>query len=261
MTVIANETKRKCREGKVTLGAGIRLARTVEAGMAMKACGYDWLFIDTEHGPLTLDSASQVSIAALRQGVTPIVRVAALEGHLITRILDGGAQGIVLPHVNTAEEARELVRIAKFPPEGDRSSGGALPQTGYEPMPPAEMLPALNRETLLVPMIETPEAGEAAEEIAAVEGIDVLLIGTNDLCLGMGIPGAHEHERVNKVYDQVISACKKHGKTPGMGGAYGAEVIERRIGEGIRFILSGSDFSFMMAGARAQAEAIRKIQI
>ncbi len=261
MAVITNETKKKCREGKVTLGAGVRMAKTVEVGMAMRACGYDWLFIDTEHGPFNLETATQIATAALTQGITPLVRVASLEAHLSTRILDAGAQGIVLPHVNNADEARQFVNICKFPPEGERSSGGGLPHAAFEPIPPTELLPAINREMLLVAMIETPEAGENADEIAAVEGIDVLLIGTNDLSTGMGIPGQHRDERVNRVYDQVLSACAKHGKTSGMGGSYEPALIEERIQAGMRFILSGSDLSFMIAGARAQADMIRKVAV
>ncbi len=261
MAVIINETKKKSREGQVTLGAGVRMAKTVEIGMAMKACGYDWLFIDTEHGPFNLETATQIATAALTQGITPLVRVASLEAHLSTRILDCGAQGIVLPHVNTAEEAREFVDICKFPPEGERSSGGGLPHAAFGPMAPAELLSAVNREMLLVAMIETPEAGENADEIAAVDGIDVLLIGTNDLSTGMGIPGQHEHERVNLVYDQVLAACIKHGKTPGMGGSYHPDLIEKRIKAGMRFILSGSDLNFMIAGAKLQAEMIRKAAV
>jgi 2-keto-3-deoxy-L-rhamnonate aldolase RhmA len=234
------------------------MAKTVEVGMAMKASGYDWLFIDTEHGPFNLETATQISTAALTQGITPLVRVASLEAHLSTRILDGGAQGIVLPHVDTEEEARKLVNICKFPPEGHRSSGGGLPFAAFESVPATEFLPAVNHEMLLVAMIETPEAGDNADAIAAVDGIDVVLIGTNDLSTGMGIPGQHDDPRVNKVYDQVLSACAKHGKCPGMGGSYDPDLIERRIQDGMRFILSGSDLSFMIAGAKKQAEMIRQ---
>jgi len=258
LPVIVNETKRKCREGKITLGSGVRMARTVEVGLALKAVGFDWLFIDLEHGPFDLETAQQLAIGALTQGITPLVRVADLSPHLSTRILDAGAQGIVLPHVNSAEEARELVRICKFPPEGGRSSGGGLAHGRFEAMDAAQLLADVNREMLLVAMVETPEAGENADAIAAVPGVDVLLIGTNDLSTGMGLVGQHDHPRVNKVYEQVIAACRKHGKTAGMGGSYAPAMIERRVKEGIRFILSGSDLNFMIAGAKAMAEAIRK---
>ena len=259
LPIITNETKRKSYAGEVTLGAGVRMARTVEVGLAMKAAGFDWLFIDLEHGPFDLETAQQISIAALTQGITPLVRVASLDPHLSTRILDGGAQGIVLPHVNNAQEAEEFVKICKFPPEGGRSAGGGLAHGSFEAMDPMALLSGINDETLLVAMIETPEAGDEADAIAAVDGIDVLLIGTNDLSLGMGIVGQHDDPRVNKVYDQVNAACQKHGKIAGMGGSYDPRMIERRIKEGMRFILSGSDLNFMSAGAKAQADMIREL--
>ncbi len=259
MAIITNETKRKSYAGEVTLGVGVRMARTVEVGLAMRAAGFDWLFIDLEHGPFDLETAQQISIAALSQGITPLVRVAGLDAHLSTRVLDSGAQGIVLPHVNDAGEAAELVRICKFPPEGDRSAGGGLAHGGFAAIGAEEMLRGVNEQTLLVAMIETPEAGEQADAIAAVEGIDVLLIGTNDLSTGMGIVGQHDHPRVNKVYDQVIAACRKHGKVAGMGGSYAPEMIQRRIAEGMRFILAGSDLTFMNTGAKAQANMIREL--
>lgn len=256
MGVIVNETKRKSLAGEVTLGAGARMARTVEVGLAMKAAGFDWLFIDLEHGPFDLETTQQISIAALSQGITPLVRVA--DASLGARVLDGGAQGIVLPHVNGAEEARALVRACKFPPEGERSAGGGLAHAGFEAMEPGALLKGVNEETLLVAMIETPEGGEQADAIAAVEGIDVLLIGTNDLSAGMGLVGRHDHPRVNKVYEQVIAACRGRGKIAGMGGSYAPDMIERRIREGMRFILAGSDLTFMNNGARAQARVIRE---
>ena len=258
MGVIKNLTKQKCKNGQVTLGSGVRMAKTVEVGLAMKASGYDWLFIDLEHGPFTLETAQQISIAALTQEITPLVRVADLDPHLSTRILDSGAQGIILPHVNNAEEAKKFVSICKFPMEGNRSSGGGLAHAKFDAMEQKELLQNVNDETLLVAMIETPEAGDKADQIASVDGIDVLLIGTNDLSTGMGITGQHDHPKVNKVYDQVIEACTKHGKTPGMGGSYKPDLIEQRISEGMRFILSGSDLNFMIAGASAQAKMIRE---
>ena len=155
MKVIENTTKKKCEQGEVTLGVGVRLSRTPDIGMMMKSCGFDWLFIDTEHGTLDLDTAAQISTGALQHGITPVVRVASGDSHLSTRILDGGAQGIVLPHVNGPEEARAWVSNCKFPPEGKRSNAGSGPQAAYASLPLEELLSALNRETLLVAMIET----------------------------------------------------------------------------------------------------------
>ena len=119
------------------------------------------------------------------------------------------------------------------------------------------MARAVDAATLIVVMLETPEAIANADAIAAVPGVDALLIGTNDLCMEMGIPGEYTHEKVLAAYDTVIAACKKHGKHPGMGGVYAPKLIEGYVKRGMRLILTGNDFSFLMAGAKAQAAAVR----
>ena len=117
----------------------------------------------------------------------------------------------------------------------------------------------VNDATLIVIMLETPEAIANADKIAAVPGVDVLLIGTNDLCMEMGIPGEFMHERVQDAYKTMIAACKAHGKVPGMGGIYAPDQMKTYIDLGARMILSGSDFAFMMKGAREQAAAVRAL--
>ena len=115
----------------------------------------------------------------------------------------------------------------------------------------------MNEETLVVVMIESPQGVENCEAIAAVPGIDALLIGTNDLTFEMGIPGNFLDARVIDAYTKVIAACKKHGKFPGMGGMYTPELLERFIGMGARLILAGSDFSFLLQAGTARASLVR----
>jgi len=185
--------------------------------------------------------------------------VPGYEHYLATRLLDAGAMGIVFPHVDTAEQARQLVGNCKYPPLGHRSLGGPMAQLGFRPYPRAESTAAVNKETLLVMMLETPGAIEHAEAIAAVPGVDVLLIGTNDLTLEMGIAGKYDDLQVVRAYDTVIAACRKHGKYPGMGGIYDHPTMEKYIKMGARFILCRSDISFLMAGGQARAEFLRSI--
>jgi 2-keto-3-deoxy-L-rhamnonate aldolase RhmA len=196
-------------------------------------------------------------VAALDAGIAPFIRVPNGELALGTRCLDGGGTGIVIPHVDTAEEARAMVDAFRFQPLGHRSIAGGYPQFGFANVPAQEAVIAMNDATLVVAMMETPRAIENAEKIAAVPGIDVLLMGTNDLCLEMGIPGQLEHERVVAAMDTVIAACGKHGKWPGLGGVYGKELMKRYIGRGMRFILCGSDLSILLAAAQDQAKSAR----
>ena len=115
----------------------------------------------------------------------------------------------------------------------------------------------VNEETLVVVMIESPQGVANADEIAATKGVDALLIGTNDLCFEMGIPGQFNDPKVKDAYTKVIAACRKHGKFPGMGGMYTPELLERHIAMGVQLILSGSDFSLLMQAATARAGVIR----
>ena len=150
-----------------------------------------------------------------------------------------------------------MVQAFRFAPLGRRSIGGAYPQFGFASGPAQQVVSSLNQATLVVAMIETPRAVEQADAIAAVPGIDVLLMGTNDLCLEWGIPGQLESERVVSAIDTVVAACRKHGKWPGLGGVYGRELMKRYIGRGMRFVLAGNDISLLLAAAQDQAAFAR----
>ena len=257
MTGFTNPARERLRKGEVALGCGVRLARTVEIAKVMAISGYDWLFIDMEHGSIDLDIACQMAVAALDAGIAPIPRVPAGEFSIATRLLDGGAAGIVIPHVDTADEAIEIVDRLKYPPQGHRSVAGAMAQLGYRPIPLGEATRIVNAETLIVVMIETPRAVENAEAIAAVSGVDVLLIGTNDLSMEMGVPGGLGDPKVVAAYERVIAACKRHGKHAGLGGVYTEELMRQYIGMGTRFVLGGNDFSFVVSGAQARNKFVR----
>src|SRR6058998_2345331 len=237
MTQIANTVRERLAAGQLALGMALRQARTVDIGRVLAACGFDFAFIDMEHNTMGVDTAAQIALACHDAGVTPLVRVPGYEHYLATRLLDAGALGIVFPHVDTPEHARQLVSNCKYPPMGHRSLGGPMAQLGFRPYPRAESTAAVNTETLLVMMLETPGA------IAAVPGVDVLLIGTNDLTLEMGIAGKYDDLEVVRAYDTVIAACKKHGKYPGMGGIYDHPTMEKYVKMGARFILCGSDIA------------------
>jgi 2-keto-3-deoxy-L-rhamnonate aldolase RhmA len=257
MTAVVNHALAQLREGKLAIGLGLRQARTVDIAQIARTCGFDWLFIDCEHGSTDLDTAAQISAASLAVGVTPLVRVPGYEHHHASRALDNGAHGIVFPHVDTAEQASRLAGFCRFPPVGRRSMGGGLQQLGFAPMPIGEAARLSNEQTMVVVMLESPQAIENCDAIAAVPGVDAVLIGTNDLSFEMGIPGEFDHARVVDAYTRVVAACRKHGKFPGMGGVYAPELMQRYIGLGVRLVLAGSDFALLMQAATARAALIR----
>ena len=252
-----NVAKEKILNNELCLGVGLRQSRTVDIGKIMATTGYDWLFIDMEHNSMDIDIASQISVAAQDAGITPIVRVPDFAHHHATRVLDCGAMGVVFPHVENADIAKKLVSYCLYPPKGHRSMTGVLPQLDFKQQAIADVAHTINDNMLIVIMLESPEAIANVDSIAAVDGIDVILIGTNDLCMEMGIPGDYSNPKVKDAYSKVIEACKKYRKTPGMGGVYNEELMSEYINMGMKFILSGSDLSFMMQSALQRSNKLR----
>ena len=252
-----NVAKEKILNSELCLGVGLRQSRTVDIGKIMATTGYDWLFIDMEHNSMDIDIASQISVAAQDAGITPIVRVPDFAHHHATRVLDCGAMGVVFPHVENADIAKKLVSYCLYPPKGHRSMTGVLPQLDFKQQAIADVAHTINDNMLIVIMLESPEAIANVDSIAAVDGIDVILIGTNDLCMEMGIPGDYSNPKVKDAYSKVIEACKKYRKTPGMGGVYNEELMSEYINMGMKFILSGSDLSFMMQSALQRSNKLR----
>jgi 4-hydroxy-2-oxoheptanedioate aldolase len=258
---VRNVAREKLEQGQLSLGVGVRMTRSVEIAKAMAVAGFDWLFLDMEHGVMSLEACAQISTAALDAGIAPIARVPNGEYAIATRALDNGALGIVMPHVDTAAEAKEVVNRLKYPPVGHRSMGGIGPHYGLRSASSSEAASALNAANLTIVMLETPTAIANAEEIAAVPGIDVLLIGTNDLCAEMGIHGDFGNERVGEAYRTMIAAARKHGKFPGMAGVYNETIMPRYINMGARFILGGQDAQFMAAGAAQRTGFLRRLPV
>ena len=215
MKNFTNIAKKKIQNSELCLGVGLRQSRTVDIGKIMKTSGYDWLFIDMEHNSMGVDIASQISVAAQDAAITPIVRVPDFAHHHATRVLDCGAQGVVFPHVDDAETAKKLVSNCLYPPKGHRSMTGVLPQLDFKKHPIENVSKIINEDIIIVIMLESPKAIENVEEIASIDGIDVLLVGTNDLCMEMGIPGQYDNKDVKlcfeKVYD-LIPNCKRSFK-------------------------------------------------
>jgi 2-keto-3-deoxy-L-rhamnonate aldolase RhmA len=257
--VLHNLARVRLERGELALGIGLRQARTVDIAPAMATVGLDWLFIDLEHSTMSLDTAMQISVAAHVAGLAPLVRVPYRRYDMATRALDGGALGIVMPHVDTAEEARDMAVKLRYPPDGCRSMAAAMPQLGFAVRPIDEMAREVNSNLLLITMLETPKAIANAEAIAAIDGIDALLIGTSDLTMEMGIPGQLVHADVIKAYETAAAACKRHGKWLGAGGVYSDEGLTTYIGIGARLVLIGSDLSLLINAASARVRSIRGI--
>ncbi|KAL1998341.1 hypothetical protein VTN02DRAFT_6369 [Thermoascus thermophilus] len=262
-----NHMKRKLQDGQVVSAMSIRYSRGIEIVGYARAAGMDGVLVDLEHrqveiySSIDLDQCAQFTMAALAHGITPAVRVPGLAGALVGRVLDGGAQAIIIPHVRSAQDAMESVSAAKFFPDGTRSAIAGLAALDYGVFPTIVANRAVNANVLCILMIETLEALAAVDEIAAVPGVDVLLVGTNDLTACLGVPGLHDDPRVTEAYAAVTAACRKHGRALGIGGLYARkDLIEKFIGmaEGIgRFVMCGSDQDYVLEGARRTASWLR----
>jgi len=257
MATAVNAAKARLKRNQLAVGIGVRLVRNVDIIKVMKAAGFDWLFLDLEHGVMSIENAAEICVAAQDSGIAPIVRVPYGELAMATRLLDGGALGIVIPHVDTPEEAKEIADRLRYPPIGHRSVGGGQAQFDYAPMKMGDFIKKANDNVLVTVMIETPKAVRNAEAIAAVPGIDALLVGSSDLSVELGIPGENGHEKIQAAVDRVVAACKKHRKFPGMGGAYSEELLSLYIGKGMKLLLAGNDLPMLTGAARAHQAKVR----
>jgi 2-keto-3-deoxy-L-rhamnonate aldolase RhmA len=243
-------------EGGIAAGLVVAHSRTPAIARMAASCGYHWLFLDLEHGTMPLDQASQIAIAALDAGVTPLVRVPANEPAWIGRALDGGAIGIVVPHVDTVEDARRAVDAARYPPAGARSLSGLLPQLAYRALPAREAMRQADALTLVAALIETREAIGEVEAIAAMPGLDALQVGTSDLSVSLGVPGEVDHPLVQDAVARTVAACRRHGKIAGLGGAYREDALRLYAGLGIRLMLVGNDLSLLTGAMRERAQFV-----
>jgi 2-keto-3-deoxy-L-rhamnonate aldolase RhmA len=245
--------------GDLSLGVILRQARSVETAPIFATAGYDWLFLDLEHNAMSIETAAEISVGALNAGIAPLVRVPEKQYWMATRALDGGAQGIVMPHVDTVEQAQEVVRHLRYPPTGKRSISSMQVHVGFRHVPVGELTTQLDRHFLIAIMLETSEAIENCEAIAAVEGIDVIMIGGNDLCLDMGIPGQVMDPRVVAAFERVAKACKANGRHAGLGGVRSAEDLKVYFDMGYRFILAANDVTLLTEAGKARSDALRAL--
>lgn len=258
---VTNNVKEKLARDEVVLSMTARLVRSIEIARIARTAGYDTLYVDLEHSSFSLDTTGQICMAALEVGITPFVRVPDANPKFISRVLDGGAMGIIVPHIRSAQEAREVVAAAKYPPVGDRSYAYSLPHLQFRAVGAEEASQALNDATTVVVMLETTEALQHVEEIAAVEGLNILLIGTNDLCSELGIPGQYGHELVQDAYTQTIAACRRHCKHVGIGGlAAHPELVYKFIRQGARYVSVGADLDLLLAAASQKVQQLRNIE-
>ncbi|MEC7304213.1 MAG: aldolase/citrate lyase family protein, partial [Pseudomonadota bacterium] len=193
-------------------------------------------------------------------GIT-LARVPANTPDYIPRVLGGGCMGVIAPGVASAAEAQAVVDAAKYAPIGARGVSGALPVTGLRPIP--ELYAKVNAVKTVIVMFDSGAALNAADDIAAVDGVDIVMIGTNDLLAELGLPaGNFDNLAIKDAYQRTINACSKHGKHVGVGGfASRPDLIAEFVEMGARDVSSGTDLNFLLAAAREKAAAVAKFEL
>jgi 2-keto-3-deoxy-L-rhamnonate aldolase RhmA len=210
-----NSVKKALAEGKTQLGCGFAQLRSTDVPRILSAAGFDWTFIDTEHGGFDIETVQDLCRASVEAGLCPIVRVADLQYPLVARALDVGAQGILFPRVESAELLERAISWTKFPPLGVRGFGLTPLQINFEKATFPEIIGHMNANTMVVMQIETRKAFDMRDELLSVPGIDAVLVGPADLSISLGVPGQFDHPKMIEAMEQIRDSCIKHNVAPG----------------------------------------------
>lgn len=251
----SNPVKQKLREGKPTFGTWLSLGN-LHASRVLARSGFDWLTLDIEHGPFDWSQAATIFAAVADAGCVPLARVPEGDHYCIKRVLDAGAWGIVVPMVDTVEQAKTAIAAAKYPPVGNRSVGGGMHSLNFGASA-AEYYERANDEILVVLQTESPTGVENAEAIYALSGCDAIFVGPNDLrwCMRTADgkrPSDAEHEAM---IQRVIEAGKKVGTPTGIH-AMDPESALARAEQGMQFIAVASDLRMLNATMQEYVQAL-----
>jgi len=242
-----NLVKRKLKAGKPSIGTWISVGHP-DVAMYLADLGFDWLVCDMEHGPFGPETYHFMVQAMLynRKNCMPMARIPWNDLIWAKKAMDAGATGLVIPRVETAEMARETIRIMKYPPQGERGAGPRL-AAFHDP----DYFDTVNEESLVVVMIETQRGLDNIDEIFAVEGVDACFVGPSDFTLDMGIHRQYTHPRFKDALDRIVKAGEEHGVAPGMHcqTTPGPTNINNAIEQGFKFCAVSSDVGFLRVAA------------
>jgi 2-keto-3-deoxy-L-rhamnonate aldolase RhmA len=230
---------------------GVRSSRTTDSARIARATGHQAIWIDLEHSTIPIDTAASICAVAQDLGLASFARASEREYGVISRLLDDGVLGIIALRVESVEEAQDIVAACRFPPSGHRSAVATLAHANFGKLPAAEFNQATNEATVVMILIESPLGIENVGAIAALPGVDLVGIGTNDLSAELGVSGQYSHPSVRKAHEAAIDACRRAGKPLVIGGiadlAYNAELI--RLGAA-PFFFTGIDTDLLLGAAR-----------
>ena len=249
--------RKRVLAGECVYGTMIRQARDPGAPVIFASVGYDFVLIDMEHGNYSMETVADLIRGAKSAGIAPVIRVPHLETFFISRVLDAGAEGIMVPMTSTKEQAEAIARYSKYTPIGQRGFGTQTGQTDYKPLKALDFMKEANENTLIIAQIETKEAIQNVDAILSVEGIDVGLIGPNDLSISMGIPDQLGSEVLAQAIEKVVETAKKKGKATGIH-IGNTEAIRKWRARGMTVLACSTDIGFMFNASKSTLDEMKR---
>lgn len=237
--------REKIRNGQIVAGTMVRVIRSPVLAYMAKKARLDFVMFDCEHSDYTIETICDISITCRALGISTLARVPALSKDYVSRILDSGVEGIMVPFIENADQVREFVRYAKYTPLGNRGFTAVGPHTDYKGGEHSNIMEHANANVMTIAQIETKSAIENIDEIVTVEGLDALLIGPNDLSIALGVPGDLTNPILLDAIAKVADAAQRNVKLFTIHA--GANLLDQFAGQ-LSFIMQGTDFDCIVAG-------------
>jgi 2-keto-3-deoxy-L-rhamnonate aldolase RhmA len=251
-----NSIKKALREGKVVIGGNVSQLKGVVIPQIYATAGFQFIYIDMQHSAYTIGDILDLTIGARAAGIDSIVRVPSPDPSFITRLLDSGVQGLMIPNLQTPEEVDQVVKSIKYPPQGGRSIALPRVHTDFKKPNVEEMTQHANEQTLVIIQIENETALNHLEAISEIPGVDAFFIGPYDLSESLGHLGQIGHPKVLDAIDKIIESCVKAGIAPGMTLPFDLQNADRWLSKGLKLISYSNDIDLIVEGV---SKGIKKI--
>ena len=214
--MLKNPIKDALSKGQAVVGTMIVQVRDPAIVQLFAEFGLEYMFIDMEHGPYSIETAADLIQVARLAGITPLVRVGETQYHLYSRILDAGAMGIMTPRVESVEQVKQIIQFTKYPPIGRRGFSRLAAHVNFSDINVAEYVEFANQNILNIIQIESRVAVENIDDLIRVPGVDAVIVGMDDLALSLGIPGDTHHALAEEMLERIVSACQEQGMPWGL---------------------------------------------
>ncbi|MFH1929850.1 MAG: aldolase/citrate lyase family protein [Chloroflexota bacterium] len=253
-----NKVRRALQQGRAIYGIMIQEMRSSAIAQLMATAGFDFVFFDMEHGAYNMETVADLIKVARLSDITPLVRVPDDQYHLIARVLDAGAQGIMVPRIETRAQVEEIVQCAKFPPQGQRGCSVLKGHSDYQPEPVLEFCRQANSDNLVILQIERKQAIEDIESILSVKGVDGAIMGPIDLALSYGLPPDMSNPVIAESIQKVVDTCRQLGIASGMHTG-NLDVLKEWMARGMQIIMYSTDLGLLLDGAKRGLQELREV--